>query len=216
MNFFLEIKQYTVFYSLLFGLFFWFILVLIDKYQIYGYNVKDLPNEMFYRDILTNERKMKDIELKLNSFEKTPEYFHTDCGVIQLMYSIKEFSQYSSVIFQKIMDLLDKFLKLSNFSRTTVQNINIYDNLKDLRDEILNELHSLIFNLPHNDKVSQQKLNKSIDVMHYLLNFHLEEVRIKYNKYSQSNLNVTNKNIEKWATTGYDFKNYNQTKSQLF
>lgn len=154
-------------------------LIIIEKYEIHQLR----PFKI--KDRLTNHDTMKDLHnILINEFPNT-EYFHFDCNIIKLLHSIKEFQQYSDVIYKNIIKLCDKFLKISKYCQNmhkdeNIENIQLlYKNLIDIKKKILNELHAFIFNTNH--KITQQKIIKSIEIMKIILNTHLKQIRDEYN-----------------------------------
>ena len=220
-----EMKEYTLFYTLVFSMSVLFCFLLLDRFKGLAFNKDSNKNKTqleglhdrimnFGTDIITNENKMQLLEAKMNSFEPRPSYFYLDSGIVELMYSIKEFSNYSKPIFQDIIRLLDKFLKLTLYAN---QNESyVYDNLKDVKKEILNSMHFLIFNIPENIQI-ENKLDKAIDSMHYILNYHLEKIRLDYNNsFKERGPNIYNRAIPNDKVEKFNFNIIQEIYNHIF
>ena len=67
--------------------------------------------------------------------------------------------------------------------------------LQNLKDSALNNLHSVIYNIP-SDIHAEVKLDEALQSLHYILNFHLEQIRIKCNdKFKETGPTTKNKYI---------------------
>lgn len=213
-----ELKQSTLFYSLLIWLFLWFMSVILDKYRNHIV-VDDTHVGMdYFRSKMTKEDVMKDLKQKLDWFtDPVPKYFYLDSNIIELMYSIREFQLYSKVIYRNIVESIDQFLKISYYCEQYPHSFHILmANLIDLKKEILNQLQAMIFNLPENN-VSNYKLSQALNSMHLLLNFHLEYLRNKNNiRYAQTGPNTQNKYINKMKEDRYDLSLSRTLNAELY
>ena len=201
-----EFKAYPLFYSLLIWIFVWFASIVWDKYH---HKIKIDETNLgidFMRRKMVNQDKMEEIEKKFNlimadsnpNIDTIPKYFYMDSGIIELLYSIREFKYYSRPIWRKLIDLLDKFLEIDFYCNQYPSDTHIWmDNLLDLKKNILNELHSMVFNVPtDDDSVSQYKLYKAGQSLQFILNFHLEHLRKKNNNlFNKNGPNTRNKYI---------------------
>ena len=213
-----ELKQNTLFYSILIWLFIWLISVVLDKYSKYVHIDERNSGLNYLRSKITNEDKMKQIKQKLDTFtDPVPKYFYLDYGIIELMYSIREFQLYSKVIYRDIIELIDQFLKITYYCEQYPHSFNIMQkNLIDLKNNVLNEMQSMVFNVPENN-VADYKLSKAIESMQILLNFHLEHLRNKNNmKYAQTGPNTRNKYISRFKEDTYNLKLSKTLNAQLF
>jgi len=144
----------------------------------------------------TSLTRMQEIELKLLSIFPQPKFFYLDSGLIELIHSIKEYKSYNPLAFNKLIRILDDFLELTLDIEKNLDNaIPLYDILQNFKDSALNNLHSMIYNVP-SDIRAEVKLDKALDSLHFILNFHLEKIRIKSNgKYKKDGPNINNKYI---------------------
>ena len=222
-----EVKKNIVFYTIVFWISGSIIFLISERFRQflrlkkskkYMNNtdlITNLSNQLISNStsIITNENRMEDLEHKMNSFDPTPSYFYLDSGIIELMYSIREFSDYSEPIFKNIIRLLDKFLKLTVFADK--HEAYLYDNLHDVKIEILNNLEQMIFNIPENHAV-ENKLFNAIRSMRYILNHHLEKIRLEYNEsFNRRGPNIHNKYLQNDKLQGYNLSNSRHTNLQM-
>jgi hypothetical protein len=144
----------------------------------------------------TSVTRMQELELKLNSIFPRPKYFFIDSGIIELIHSIKEYKHYNPLAFNKLIRVIDSFLKLTlDIEKRTENCYALYDILQNMKDSALNNLHSIIYNNPH-DINAEVKLDRALVSLHYILNFHLEQIRIKCNKdFKEKGPNINNRYI---------------------
>ena len=142
----------------------------------------------------TSLTRMQELELKLISIFPKPKFFYLDSGLVELLHSIKEYKQYNPLAYNKLIRILDDFLELTLDIEKEVDNCTaLYDILQNLKDSALNNLHSMIYNIP-SDIRAEVKLDDAISSLHYILNFHLEQIRIKCNKkYNKDGPTIHNK-----------------------
>lgn len=222
-----EIKQNILFYTLVFWITGSIIFLISERFRQFltlsnpkkftnnTDLITNISNELIRNSssIITNENRMQDLERKMNSFEPKPSYFYLDSGIIELMYSIKEFSDYSEPIFKTVIQLLDKFLKLTLHAHE--HEAYLYDNLHDLKIDILNHLEQMIFNIPEDHGV-ENKLFEAIKSMQYLLNYHLEKIRLQYNKsFNNRGPNIHNKYLQNDKLRAYDLSHSRYTNLQM-
>ena len=206
-----EFKASPLFYSLLFWIFLWLYSITVDKYH-HKFKVDETNLGLdFMRRKMVNEDKMEEIQYKLEAISQDldppPKWFYLDSGIIEGLYSILEFRTYSKSIWRRLMELLDQFLEIDYYCNEYPADTHLYmDNLLDLKKNILNELHSMVYNIPAEDdiQVSPYKLYKATGSLQYILNFHLEQLRIKNNqKFSNNGPNTRNKWIHKTLEQPY-------------
>ena len=152
----------------------------------------------YYNDMKNTNSvaKMKELQLKLLSIDPKPKYFYIDSGFIELIFSIKEYKTYSPVLFEKLIIQLDHFLKLVLLmEKFPKDSYYLLDNLHKKKKSILNVLHSFIFSLP-TIVSSEVKLDKALESMHFMLNYHYERIRQEYNHtHEGKKLNINTKYI---------------------
>lgn len=162
---------------------------------------------------VNNISRMKELQMKMISIDPLPKYFYLDSGIIELIFSLKEYKVYSAVLFEKLIIQLDHFLKLvllmEKFPSDSYQ---LLENLKTKKKVILNILHSFIYNIPVSI-FTEIKLDKALDSMQFILNYHYERLRIQYNKIYSKNINRNNKyyysNKNPEGADEYQNNNYN-------
>ena len=144
----------------------------------------------------TSLTRMQELELKLISIFPQPKFFYLDSGLVELLHSIKEYKQYNPLAYNKLIRILDDFLELTLDIEKNVDNaIPLYEILQGFKTSALNNLHSMIYNTP-SDIRAEVKLDDALESLHYILNFHLEKIRIKSNeKYKKDGPNINNKYI---------------------
>jgi len=145
----------------------------------------------------TSITRMNELELKLNSIFPKPKFFYLDSGVVELIHSMREFKNYNPLAFNKLIRILDDFLALTLDIEKNVDNgFPLYETLQNMKDSALNNLQSIIYNTP-SDLAAENKLDEATQSLHYILNFHLEQIRIKTNKkYKEDGPNINNRYIE--------------------
>lgn len=155
-----------------------FIILLITMVIIFIY---------YDRDKTVNLNNMQIIDLKLSKIFPQPKYFYIDVGLIEIFYSIQDLRQYNSIDYDDTIFSIDEFLKM--YYNTRVAKIpnysERYDILKDLRKKILNRMHSLIYSI--DDRGLTKKLKKSIDSIHLILNYYINQIKIINNNDIKNN-----------------------------
>lgn len=152
---------------------------------------------------------MTELEIKLVRITPNPQYFHLDAGVVELIYSIREFKQYNFEAFEEMILSIDKFLALSY----DVENDVAYchqsiESAQSFKKQALNNLMSIIHRSPQNELV-QKKLRKAADSLHFILNHHIDTMKKQCNKKVQKDgLNATNKMVITNHPNAFD-TNYN-------
>lgn len=144
----------------------------------------------------TSITRMSELELKLQSIFPTPKYFYLDSGIVELIHSIREFKNYNVLAFNRLVRVLDDFLSLTlDIEKNPKNGYQLYDNLDNMKDSALNLLHSIIYNTP-SDLAAENKLDDALQSLQFILNFHLEKVRIKSNEeYTKEGPNIKNRYI---------------------
>jgi hypothetical protein len=103
---------------------------------------------------------------------------------------------------------MDHFLELWNdISNPAIMNCTeTYHVALDMRTTALNELHSLIHSVPHDDRgVIEKKLMNAIKTLQLYLQRHLDEMTETCNKkIKQKGWNHTTNIIDKYALPGQD------------
>lgn len=129
-----------------------------------------------------NITDMEEIALKLNKLKPKPEYFYYDVGFIEIFYSMKEMRDYNHVAWDNAIKISDNFLKVKRrIEKLLKPEYTDYRSLKDFKRDILNNMQSIIYNLPTKDDTLTLKLRKGIRSLHFLLNMHINQVKEFYN-----------------------------------
>ena len=198
-NYITEIPNLSVFYYFYIFLFIFYSLNLID------FSLKNIIvlfgttlciyfiNEKRRSTTLT---RMEELELKMNSIFPKPKFFYYDSGIIELIFSIREYKIYNVISFNKLIRTLDDFLSImSDIDKNPKMAYKMYDTLKMMKNASLNLLHSIIYNIPSNI-IAENKLNDAMDSLQFILQIHLEKVKNISNEiYKKDGPNVNNNYI---------------------
>lgn len=173
---------------ILYLIIFFIILYYLNKYK---FNINHLAmlfitlSIIFYINDMKNvtgKSRMKEIQMKLLTIYPKPKYFFMDSGIIELIFSLKEYRTYNEIVFEKLILQLDFFLKIvSILEKFPVDSFQLLENLKRRKKEILNILHSMIVSIPPSIH-TEVKLNKALKSLQYILSYHYERLRIKSNE----------------------------------
>jgi len=182
----------------LYMILFFGILFILNKYN---FNMNHLAMIIFTLSIIyyindmkniTELSRMKEIQMKLLTIYPKPKYFYMDSGIIELIFSIKEYRTYNEVVFEKLILQIDFFLKIvSILEKFPDDSFVLLENLKRRKKEILNILQSMILSIPVSIE-TEVKLDKSLKSLHYILNYHEERLRIQSNRLFLKNIPNTN------------------------
>ena len=153
----------------------------------------------------TQVTDMKELEIKLVRITPNPKYFHLDAGIVELVYSIREFRNYNDQAFVEMIAATDKFLGLMYDIEHEVANCHHAVELaQDLKKQALNHLMSIIYRTP-SDSRALVKLRKAADSLHFILNHHIDIATEECNKQIKKiGLNASNKLIKINQPTGFD------------
>ena len=159
----------------------------------------------------TETTDMQELEIKLVRITPNPKYFHLDAGIVELIYSIREFRNYNDQAFVEMIATVDKFLGLMYDIENEVADCHHAVELaQDLKKQALNHMMSIIFRTP-TDSRAVVKLRKAADSLHFIMNHHISVAAEECNKQiKKKGLNSTNKLIKINQPTGFD-KNYHSS-----
>ena len=147
-----------------------------------------------------NVTDMKEIELKLNNIVPHPKNFYYDSAFIELFFSIRDLRQFNNSAHDLALSSADTFLKIKMKIKNSLNPSYIeYKQLHSLKVSILNNLSSIIFNLPTDEagRVLTTKLRIAIKSIHLILVYHIDEVKEFYNNLlDPDNLSYTDHIIE--------------------
>jgi hypothetical protein len=144
-------------------------------FAYYIYNKKDV-------EMSTYDEQLQD---KLNNIMAHPTYFNLYDEIIDLFYDLKIFYNYNKYEYLKCIQNVDLFLKIYNDIKIGIKycdkNIDI---ILDLKQNALNNLHSMIYSI-ENNKIIENKLKNGINKLNNIL--------ISYEK---DMINICNRQIE--------------------
>jgi len=169
------------------SLFFTIIIIVMFIHLVYTNNKREIHESGI-------ENKKRKIYPELNTNEKE---------IIDLLYFSREFYYYNPTVYSKMIHKINTFYHLYYSCQIIDKQLKQhYDNLIDLRKEILNILHSIIYSL-HSDKNQINKLNKVIDELNTILTKKILIVKNKNNNLFKNNINKDESPIND-LYTGYD------------
>lgn len=152
---------------------------------------------------------MTELEIKLVRITPNPKYFHLDAGIVELVYSMREFRNYNEEAFVEMIMAIDKFLSLTYAIENDVADCHHSVQIaQSFKKQALNHLMSIIHRAPQSE-VTQTKLRKAADSLHFILNHHIDVMKTQCNKkIKKDGLNATNKLVITSHPTPFDL-NYN-------
>ena len=152
---------------------------------------------------------MTELEIKLVRITPNPKYFHLDAGIIELVYSIREFRNYNDEAFVEMIIAIDHFLAMSyNVENDIADCHHAVEIAQNYKKQALNHLMSIIHRAPQSE-IIQTKLRKAADSLHFILNHHIETMKKRCNKMvTEEGLNATNNLVITNHPGAFD-KNYN-------
>lgn len=129
------------------------------------------------RDTTKNEYNINE-EMKLLSEQlRSTQFFYMDTDLIDLFYDLGDYQFYSNTKFKEIINHIDNFLHLQTDMENNVQDKKyVYDIMIDLKSQILNDFHAMIYDLPQQSNILD-RFKCALKKLHLLLNQHLDEVR---------------------------------------
>ena len=103
-------------------------------------------------------------------------YLYISPLIVSLMYNLKAYIQFNIQAYSSCLFNINDFLKLcyqANFLTDSL--VDNYESLIILRNSALNELSTLIYSI-HTSTVTYNKLSDSVNLLHELLNRHIDAV----------------------------------------
>jgi hypothetical protein len=136
---------------------------------------------------------MAELEIKLVRITPNPKYFHLDAGIVELIYSIREFRNYNNEAFEEMILMIDQFLAMVYDVENDVADCHHAVQLaQSFKKQALNHLMSIIHRTPMND-MAHKKLRAAVDSLHFILNHHISNMKKQCNKkIKKDGLNATN------------------------
>jgi len=153
---------------------------------------------------------MTELEIKLVRITPNPKYFHLDAGIVELVYSIREFRNYNDEAFVEMIISIDKFLAMVYDVENDVANCHHSIELaQSFKKQALNHLMSIIYRAPQSDLI-YKKLRTAANSLHFILNHHIKTMKDQCNKkIKEEGLNSMNSLVITNHPLGFDenFKN---------
>ena len=166
--------KYIVVFSIIFGLslnktfsFSFVISILLALFSIYFLYQKDQIKSVSYD---------KQQNIKLENIIPKPSYFKHDNSIIDLVYEIRKYRNYSEDNFDNMVENIDYILEIHEYLKKNNKRCKYnIDVAKDKMKLALNDLHSLLYSIP-NTLPEIHLLNKSLKQLQYLLNNHIQHM----------------------------------------
>lgn len=115
-------------------------------------------------------------KVKSESIRPQPKKIQNYTDLLDFVFSIQDFYVYNPLAFEDIVDNLDYFLTIYEESKIIESTAGInYGLAERKKQEAVNALNSLIFNVPTN-KIIIDKLERSTDKLNELLDNYLQEL----------------------------------------
>jgi hypothetical protein len=110
--------------------------------------------------------------------KKNKSYLYTNPLIVNLLYNIKEYRYYNPSAYRQLIININNLIKLS---RKKNKSKCKYDILMDYKNNALNNLHSIIHNIPSNT-INNIKYKTNITALHKLLQEYMTNYKNKVNK----------------------------------
>jgi len=133
---------------------------------------------LVYRQNTLREGNFIHMELKMNSLIPVPEYFYCDVNIIESMFNLLEFYDYSPHEYSAAIEHIDNVLALE-LDTETGELINCEETIDVMVEEAaaaIQELSYIQANLPAND-ILGEKLLRGIEVIDLYLQRHVDDAR---------------------------------------
>lgn len=149
-----------------------------------------LIQELYLYDSTIKNDKNKDLMKKLDylntTLKESESFLYLDPDIINLLYSVKDYEQYNSLIYRKVIVTTNYILRLVNDMSNVDENNNMImkDPVSDLKtaQKLVNigsnYFHSFIYNLP-NDTDYSTKYKNSLFRYRLLLKRIIDTMKIK-------------------------------------
>jgi hypothetical protein len=153
----------------------------------------------------TDFTDMKELEIKLVRITPSPKYFHLDAGIVELVYSIREFRSYNEESFVEMILSIDVFLAIVYQVENDIADCHhAIQVAQSFKKQALNHLMSIIHRTPQSHE-AQTKLRKAADSLHFILNNHIDTITTRCNKrMEKEGLNATNSKVYINQPLGFD------------
>lgn len=157
------------------------------------------------------EDEIQTTEMKLNSIKPKPNFFYIDAVIIDLVYNLMEFSNFNNQDFTNMVYNIDNLFRLELDVEKGVKNCDfIFENVKQLRKDALNNMISILNSIPAIDPM-RKKFTEGIKTMQIYLQDHIDKIKRDCTKQrninggisSESHLMKTNQ-LEQEPSNKYD------------
>ena len=156
---------------------------------------------------LDKDSESDQIELKRNLIIPVPNRLDNYPDLIDILYTTRDFHYINPPAYNKIVYDLDNFIQLYE---QIMKNKMVYpvDNTEvaiDFARSVLNNFHSLIYNLSVSKKMTE-KYHKSIKQLHLILNSYMIEIIDKSNEqFDVKNINYNSKFYNRHGPRGFNY-----------
>lgn len=158
----------------------------------------------YNKKILESQTYKNDLDIKLELIKPRPKLFNKYPELINLFFNIREFYNYNNKAItnciKNVEYILQIYSDIQNGIKYCDKNVDV---VKNLKQNALNDLHSVIFSL-ENNKILEKKLKKALDELHKILNY-----------FENKMINICNKNIDDYGYT-YEKKYINKNEPKAY
>ena len=133
----------------------------------------------------------KENDLIIKPMNNDKSYLYLNPVIVELLYDIREYTQYNISAYVKTIIHCNNVIGLEYQTKIGLEDsYPNYQNAIDESKKALNELNSIVYNLPL-FKLSYNKLKDSIKQLHELLNQHIKNIaELSKNKNKVNDLNM--------------------------
>ena len=152
--------------------------------------------------------RLKTTEIHMERIIPRPAYFYQDANFIEFAFNMLSYRKYNKTAYFKMIEAMDHFLQVQiDIENPALTNcVQTYQVAVDMKNTALNELHSLVHSVPHDDQlILETKLINAIKTLQLYMQRHLDEMaEICNSKADAKGWNMYTKRIDKYALPGLD------------
>jgi len=152
--------------------------------------------------------RLKTTEIQMEQIIPRPSFFYQDANFIDFAYNMLSYRKYNKHAYFKMIEAMDHFLQVQiDIENPVIQNCTeTYQVALDMKSTALNELHSLIHAIPHDDQlILETKLKNAIKTLQLYFERHLDEMtEICNSRSDEKGWNIFTNKIDKYAVPGVD------------
>ena len=156
----------------------------------------------------TTVNRLKTTEIHMEQIIPRPSFFYHDANFIEFAYNMLSYRKYNQEAYSKMITAMDHFLQVQiDIENPALQNCaETYQVAVDMKATALNELHSLVHSIPHDDRqVFETKLINALKTLQIYMQRHLDEMASVCNQRSdEKGYNIYTKKIDIHAIPGMD------------